>query len=295
MPCHTLEAVPHPRRSLSQRSRITHLLRGLGILVSAALVGAPVAVSGQTSPSSPPARTVSWQRASRTELTAHLQDLERIASSGKLKGDAKNANTEEIADTRKRLANGDFNVGDKFLVTITQDSVRTDTVTVTDSLIVSFFALEPVSVRGVLRSELNDRMNAHVARFLRNVSVRTSLLTRLSVLGAVGRPGFFYYSPDQPISGVVMLAGGPAPTADLTKLEVYRGTRRIISDKDSKSALKDGRTIEELNIQSGDEIRIPVVRKFNWQIILQLLFLASTLFLTLINFLRWYYNRDTGG
>jgi protein involved in polysaccharide export with SLBB domain len=149
-----------------------------------------------------------------------------------------------------------------------------------------------VSLAGVLRSELDERMTAHVARYLRNVSVRTSVLTRVAILGAVRAPGFYWASPDRPISDLVMVAGGPVDQANLNELEVSRGSSKLLTAKASRKAVKDGRTLEQLDVQSGDEVKIPIKRKVNWQLVIQSMLVVTSLFFAGLQFLQWYYTRQ---
>ncbi len=232
------------------------------------------------------------QRATRAALAERVATLEQQSSSGSVSGSAKSRATAELSAIRMRLQQGDFRVGDRFVITLRQDSVRSDTASVRDSLKVSVANLPDASLAGVLRSELDEHMTAHVARYLRNVSVRTSVLTRVAILGAVRTPGFYYASPDRPISDLVMVAGGPADQANLNELEVSRGTAKLLSVKDSRKAVKDGRTLEQLDVQSGDEVKIPIKKKINWQIVIQSMLVVSSLFFAGLQFLQWYYNRQ---
>ena len=232
------------------------------------------------------------QRASRLELTARARDLEGQLASPKL-GDSRRRSTErELAALRQRLMQGDFRVGDRFTIVVRHDTVRVDTASVRDSLKVTILNLPDLSLAGVLRAELDERIGTHVARYLRNATVRTNPLTRIAVLGAVRVPGYYYVSPDRPLSDLLMVAGGPAPEADVDHLEVFRGPMRLIAGKESKRLVRDGRTLEQLDIQSGDEVRIPVKRKVNWGVIVQLFFVATSLFFGFLQFLQWYYNRQ---
>jgi hypothetical protein len=233
------------------------------------------------------------QRASRAELAARVATVEQELASGKLKGGNQNRAKAEIAAIQQRLQQGDFKVGDRFVLTFRQDSVRTDTASVRDSLMVSLLALPDVSLAGALRSELDDRLNAHVARFVKNASVRSSVLTRISIRGAVQGPGFYYAQPDRPVSDLVMLAGGPLVTANLDQFELRRGSVVLLKPKDSKRAVKDGRTLEQLDIQSGDEVVISAKRaRPTFQSVIQLLFVFSSLFFAFLQFVQWYYNRQ---
>jgi hypothetical protein len=232
------------------------------------------------------------QRATRAELQARIVELERQVAAGAGKEKDRLRAATEVAAIRSRLELGDFRVGDRFLVTVRLDSVITDTASVRDSLKVALLNLPDVSLEGVLRSELDARMGAHVARYVRNADLRANVLTRIAILGAVARPGFYYAAPDRPLTDLVMLAGGPAPNANLNELEVARGRTRILGAKESRKLLKEGRTLEQLDIQSGDEVRIAERRRVNWQLVIQVFFIVSSLSFAVFNMLRWYYDRQ---
>lgn len=234
------------------------------------------------------------QRATRAALTARLSQLEIEAQGTKLSPEAKNKALVELATIRSRLEQGDFRVGDRFIITIRRDSVRSDTASVRDSLNVTIANLPDVSLAGVLRSELDDKLSKHVATYLLNTSVRTTMLTRVAILGAVQRPGFYYALPDRPVSDLVMLAGGPAPDANLNELEISRSRTQLINAKDSRRAIKEGRTLEQLDIRSGDEVTISAKRKVNWQLVIQTLLIVSSLLFGVIQFLQFYYRQKAG-
>ncbi len=239
-----------------------------------------------------PAVTTS-QRASRTELGARLADLDRQLAAGG-GGKALASLRLEATVLRNRLEEGDFRVGDRFLITISQDAQqRSDTASVRDSLMVSLVGLPDVSLKGTLRAELNDKLSAHVARFLRNSTVRTIVFTRVAILGAVSRPGFFVAPPDRPISELLMVAGGTLADANLNDLQVYRNGSTLLDKKEARTAFNEGRTLEELDVQSGDEIRIPLKKRFSPQAIVQVVFFASSIFLAIVQFIRFYYTQQT--
>lgn len=245
----------------------------------------PATITAQSAPAA------GAQRAARSELAARLQQLEGlIASAGK--ADQRNKLQAEHTAIRARLENGDFKVGDRFVMTVRFDSVHVDTASVRDSLVVSVLNLPDLRLQGVLRSELDEKLNQHVARFIRNASVRSNVLTRIAIFGAVRAPGFYYVSPDRPVSDIFMLAGGPGAEANVGQFELRRGTTTIIEKKRSKPLLEAGQTLEQLDVQSGDEFRIPVKRKVNWQLVIQLFFIASSLFFAVFQFLQWYYGRE---
>ena len=270
-------AVRRCRRTILAASIVLHAVASISI-------GA--AAQAQVAPSA------GLQRASRSDLAARAAELERQLTTANLKGDQRQKTTNQIAQIRARLSDGDFRVGDRFLYTLTIDSVRSDTVSVRDGLVVTLTNLPDASLKGVLRSELTDVLSAHVSRYVKNARIRTVTFTQISVLGAVARPGYYWAAPDRPLSDLIMMAGGPAPEANLREVEIKRDNRVIVKSKDSRQALAAGRTIEQVDIRSGDEVRVPVKRKFNWGQIIQLAFVLSSLFFAFIQFIQWYYGRQ---
>jgi hypothetical protein len=230
------------------------------------------------------------QRATRVQLEEQQRETERQLTNGKASD--KLALQGRLSALRDRLANGDFKPGDRFVLLLRQDSVRADTLIVRDSMRVAVLNLPEFSVNGVLRSELEDKLSAHVARFLRNAVVRTSLLTRVAVTGAVAKPGFYYAVPDRPINDLLTSAGGPAPEADLNKITISRAGRVIIRGGPAKRMVQEGYTLEAIDVQGGDTVHVPLKKKMNWQLVIQLAFITTSLFFALLQFAQWYYARQ---
>lgn len=227
------------------------------------------------------------QRATREQLEKRVAELEAGRS-----GAGRGAAAAELSATKNRLIVGDFRVGDRFVLTLRQDSVRSDTVSVRDSLRVAVLNLPDFDATGVLRSELEQKISSHVAKYLRNSSVRISVLTRIAIVGAVQGPGYYYLAPDRPISDVIAAAGGAGEDANLDQVEISRGSAKLLTARNSKRAVKEGRTLEQLDVQSGDEVRIPKKRRFNWQALIQLSFVVTSLLFAFLQFAQWYYARQ---
>ena len=113
-----------------------------------------------------------------------------------------------------------------------------------------------VSLQGVLRSELNDRLTTHLAQFIREPVVRATPLVRIGVLGRIARPGFYDPAADVILSDVLMLSGGPAADADLNRIVIRRAGEIIWSATDTRTALSDGLTLDRLHLRAGDEVEI---------------------------------------
>jgi protein involved in polysaccharide export with SLBB domain len=231
------------------------------------------------------------QKATRAEVEAHLQKLRTALPTLKSAGQRRNTQM-DIAALEERLSVGDFKLGDRFVITVVWDETFSDTATVREGYLVSIRGLPDATVQGVLRAELVDHLTAHVSRYLKNVQVRVNVFHRISVLGEVRSIGFFLVAPDRPISELIMAAGGPTQLSKLDQLEVRRNGRVVLTAKQSRQALREGRTIEELDIRSGDEVTIPRKRRINWQIVLRIMLLASSLFFAVVRFLAWYYREE---
>src|SRR2546430_9424531 len=86
-------------------------------------------------------------------------------------------------------------------------------------------------LRGVLRSELRERLQDHLARFLRQPVVQVRPLIRLLVEGDVVRPGFYVAAPEQPLADVITLAGGFTQRAKPLGMRGERGSTWLRSEE----------------------------------------------------------------
>lgn len=227
---------------------------------------------------------------SRAQIAARVAELEQGTSDGSLKGDAQKEGLSDLALLRARLDSGDFQVGDQLIVTISRDEVQVDTATVRDGKVVSFSALPDVSLAGLLRSEVQARLQEHLDRYRKEFTLRVNLLTRLQVVGQVGRPGFYSISPDRPVSEVIMLAGGPTPLSKLDEVSIRRDRRLIVKASQWRVAVKSGTTIAQLGLQPGDEIEVAGRRQGLQAVqIVQIGFLAVSGTFAIIQLLNWIY------
>jgi protein involved in polysaccharide export with SLBB domain len=166
---------------------------------------------------------------------------------------------------RNRLQHGDFQEGDRIVVSLLGSTVFNDTIVVRAGKLLPLPRMGDVALEGVLRSELNARVSSQLARFLRDSSVRTTPLLRLAVLGQVGRPGFYYTPADVLLSDVIMIAGGPAQNADMGRMSIRRGGETIWNAQDTRTAVSDGLSLDRLHMRAGDELYVEERKQgFNW-------------------------------
>lgn len=183
--------------------------------------------------------------------------LSAAASQADLSG-----NQPQAAAIRQRLATGDFKVGDRIVVGVVSDVSRTDTITVRDGLTAEIPGRGAVSLSGVLRSELKDKVTAAVLVYVKAYEVSVTPLTRIAVLGEVVHPGYFALRSDIPISDAIMIAGGPTASADLKRSIVRRDNREFRSQDQTREALADGTTLDQLGLAGGDELVVGKQRPF---------------------------------
>lgn len=181
---------------------------------------------------------------------------------------------------RTRLQRGDFQEGDRIVVTLLGSTTFNDTISVRVGKLLPLPKMGDVELDGVLRSELNDRISTHLAKFLRDSSVRATPLVRLAVLGQVQRPGFYYTSADVLLSDMLMKAGGPAPDADLGQMVIRRAGETIWNAQDTRTAMSDGLSIERLHLRAGDELYVAPQHHTNWMAIAQIVISAAALAFT---------------
>lgn len=174
--------------------------------------------------------------------------------------------TQEAWILRTRLQRGDFQEGDRILITFLGISSARDTFVVRAGKVLQFPGMDDLSLETVLRSELTARLSTHLAKYLRDPSVRATPLVRIGVLGRVARPNYYYTAADIVLPDIFTLAGGLAPDADLNRTVIRRGTQVIWAEADTRRALSDGLSLDRLSLRANDEIEVLEKKKgVSWQ------------------------------
>ena len=207
------------------------------------------------------------------ETRAELKALEKAAA-------AKDDNA-GLYLIRYRLEHGDFREGDRIILRVVRGSGGfADTLMVRANKQVQLPQVGLLSLEGVLRSELVPTLTAYLSKYIRDPVVEANQLVRVGILGSVGRPGFYYVPPDIPLSDVLMGAGGPTGGADLGRVSVRREGDVIIDEKNTRTALTNGMSLDFLHMVAGDEISVGQQRQFPWMFVLPLASTAVGLWLT---------------
>ncbi len=222
-----------------------------------------------------------------SSTSGNVRELESRAT---LEGEARAAEvqhrTAEAFLLRSRLTKGDFQDGDRIVVTLLGSVSYNDTITVRAGRMLPLPKMADLPLDGVLRSELTERMTSHLAKYLRDSSVRATPLLRLAILGDVRTPGFYYTSADVLLSDVIMKAGGPGVSAELSKMTIRRSGETIWDAQDTRAALADGLSLDRLHLRAGDEVYLPQQSKRSYTTILYAVTTLASLAFTIAQLSR---------
>jgi protein involved in polysaccharide export with SLBB domain len=206
---------------------------GLGVLMVAALSRDVAAQDGR--------KVADRPLATREELQAALSD----------------AGASNVAVRIKtRLAEGDFRRGDRIALMVQAESTLTDTFTVASGpeLILPPPTVGSLSLKGVLRSELEAKLSEYVSRFRTNAVVRAQPLLRLSIQGEVARGGIYAVPADAQIADALMAAGGTTQFAKANKVTIERNGDEIWEGSAFDTDL------DTIGLRDGDQIVVGSTR-----------------------------------
>jgi protein involved in polysaccharide export with SLBB domain len=202
--------------------------------------------------------------ATRSELEEAATRL-RQSAQGTKNSSARATLLKQEQRIRQRLQEGDFQAGHRILLSVYGDSALSDTFTVRADRKLLLPNLPPVSVVGVLDSELESFLTSQLSKYLKSPTVRAQGLLRVSVLGSVGQPGFYSFPMDFALTDVVMEAGGPDNGADMSRAEIRRSGSVAIDKKGMQEAFRLGLTLNDVGVRPGDELIIPGGSNSKWQ------------------------------
>jgi hypothetical protein len=172
---------------------------------------------------------------------------------------------------RQRLTNGDFIPGDRILILVQGDTALTDTFTVRGDRMLPLPNIPPISLQGVLDSELEEHLTRELLRYIKEVELEATPLVRISLVG-FPQGNFFTVPVDQSITDVITAAGGwGSPTATAHDKTVVRRAGHVFMDaKSTAEAIRLGKTIGDMALRDGDELYLPdrANAGFNWQLAL---------------------------
>lgn len=212
-----------------------------------------------TGPDSLFVRLSSSQRAmvTRAELQQSLQELDVILASDGYSPVIKEQKSREAATIRRRLAEGDIRPGDVITLAVSGfDGLSGQYTVTTDRTIVPPDA-GPISLTGLLRSEVEDFLRKEMQKYVRDPLVRAEANIRIAMFGGINKQGFFIVPASALLTDVIMqAAGGPSGNQKIENSQIFRGDVVILDQEGFKLAIREAKSLDQLNLQAGDEIRI---------------------------------------
>lgn len=210
--------------------------------MAAGLIALAMAPSSSLSAQGPNDRRTLATRADLEALWAQIRPEQRT--------------TAEAVALKERLDNGDFHVGDKVIIRVRGDTALSDTFTVKQDQSIEMANIGAISLHGVLHSEAENYVRTQLAKYIKSPDVHVESLMRISVSGQVTRPGFYNVSANALIGDVLTQAGGLTNIADISRTQIHRGGQAYLAPDRVQKAITQGLTLDQMNLQSGDEIEL---------------------------------------
>ena len=102
-----------------------------------------------------------------------------------------------------------------------------------------------------LESEITQKYDS----LYRNPELTVQPLFKVNIMGEVKTPGTYYVTDVEKLSGMLALAGGTTPDANLDDIYIVRGNQEI--KLDVEKIMKQGSTVSDIGVKSGDRIYVP--------------------------------------
>ena len=205
------------------------MIRICAVVGTMLLLGAPAVARAQDE------NVVDRPLATREELQAAMQRA---------------GGSEVAVRIKSRLTEGDFRRGDRIALKVQGEPTLTDTFTVGAGadLMLPPPTVGSVSLKGVLRSELQPKMTEYVSRFRTNAVVRAQPLLRLSIQGEVAKAGIYAVPADAQIADALMAAGGTTQFAKPNNVTIERNGKAFWKGSAFDTDL------DVLGLRDGDQI-----------------------------------------
>ena len=191
--------------------------------------------------------------ATRAQLTALVDSLQQRVPSVE-DDDDRRFMEEQIAWIGQRLREGDVRPGDVVRLRVTGQERWSSDFTVNPTGHIELPDVDDLDMTGTLYSEVEEAISRQLGRYLREPRIDAEVLKRVGILGAVENPGFYTVEGDMLVSDVIMTAGGPNEQAKVDDVAF----RRQGSDLNHPDQLVwQNLSLDQLGIQSGDEVYVP--------------------------------------
>lgn len=193
----------------------------------------------------------------RAQIQAALDELQNGLASTAYSSTLRTAKERTAEVLRDRLTEGDIRPGDQIKIVVLGEASLSNTYSVTPARTIILPGGMEIPVEGVLRSELQQYLATKLKAYVNDPTVTAMPYVRMQIFGAVGKPGFFYAPAGMLLSQVIQDdGGGPQNDAQFKKSQIRRNGRVVIDGAEFQDAIYQGRSLDQLNVQAGDDIVI---------------------------------------
>jgi polysaccharide export outer membrane protein len=189
-----------------------------------------------------------------------------------------------FAQTRSNLkGSGDFVPGDGVRIKVWRDvGVTTqgdiNSLGLNDNFIIDSRGIITLPIIGEMRAAGHTRRSLARAiedsLSIRAVRVMCAPLIRVTLLGAVNKPGAYLIEPKESLWELINQGGGPANDAELKKIHIERSGEIVVENL--LQAFEQAYSLEQLNVRSGDQVYVPRVSRFNFRAVVDYVTLTAS-------------------
>ena len=123
-----------------------------------------------------------------------------------------------------------------------------------------------IKVVGHNVKSLTALLNEKYGPYIQDPFTMVTPLIRVTMQGAVNRPGAYLIPPSGSLWELVDLAGGPRDRSNLKQMKIERGGR--IVNENLLSSFEKGYSLREIGLNSGDQILVPSKNPIGWRDVL---------------------------
>lgn len=134
-----------------------------------------------------------------------------------------------------------------------------------------------VRVKGFTVFEVMQALEERLRQYIMNPYVLVRPLIRVTLQGTFNRPGAYRIDPESSLWDLVALAGGPGANCDLKRMWLERGGEKV--NEKLLHSYEQGYSLEEIGIESGDQIIAPGRRGFDFGFFVGLFNLLASIML----------------
>jgi protein involved in polysaccharide export with SLBB domain len=151
-----------------------------------------------------------------------------------------------------QLSSGSLGPGDFIVLKIWREPDLSDTVQVDNAGLAVFPKLGPIPVTGIQPDSLERLLVRDYSQYLQNPSIVVAVMRRITIFGAVMRPGTYPVGLTMAIPDALALAGGASTDGKSDKVELRRGNKHTMIDLSGEPE-----RVADLSLRSGDQLVVP--------------------------------------